>query len=131
MKRRPTAIAVLGLMVVIIAAAAPRLAGAETVTGKKYSVFIYSQYVPNPAVTITFKSDGVLLISSYSGFGKYFALTNGVAAVFSAPEYEKYKDLLMVMAGGLLGDFIYGAGVSFTNGLFSEVFFFSGYVAAG
>jgi hypothetical protein len=106
-------------------------AAAETVTGKKYSVYIYSRYVPEPAATITFKADGVLLLSSYSGFGKYFSLANGVAAVFSAPEYQEYKDLFMVIAGATLGDFIYGAGVSFTNGSYSETFLFSGYVAAG
>jgi hypothetical protein len=131
MKRRPTAIAVLGLMFVMIAAAAPRLAGAETVNGKKYSVFIYSRYVPEPAATITFKAGGVLLISSHTGFGGYAAFAEGVIAVFSAPEYEVNKDLFMIMTGLVLDDFLSGVGITFTNGAFSEIFFFSGYETAG
>jgi hypothetical protein len=123
--------ALLAFIFVSLTAAAPQPAAAESVTGKKYSVYIYSRYVAEPATTITFKSDGVLLMSTYSGFGSYYAFANGVGAFFSAPEVEKNKDLFMLMVGLLLGDFLSGAGITFTNGAFSEVFFFSGYVIAG
>jgi len=131
MKSTSAKLALLALVCVIAAATAPRTAVAESVTGKKYSVYIYSRYVAEPATTITFKSDGVLLMSTYSGFGSYYAFANGVGAFFSAPEVEKNKDLFMLMVGLLLGDFLSGAGITFTNGAFSEVFFFSGYVSAG
>lgn len=131
MRRKAAVIFVLALALVMAGAAAPRPATAQTVTGKSYAVFIYSRYVAEPAVTIEFTTDGVLLMSMHSGFGWYAALPGGVAAVFSAPEAEKNKDLFMLMAGLLAGDFIAGAGMTFTNGAFSEVFFFSGYAAGG
>ncbi len=131
MKRRAAFLALVSLVAVMISAAAPGLAAAETVTGKKYSIYIYSQYVSDPAATVTFKDDGVLLLSAYSGFGMYFAFPSGVAAVFTAPEVEKNKDLFMVIGGVLLGDFLSGAGITFTNGSFAEVFLFSGYVTSG
>jgi len=131
MKKKSAYAAVLALAAIIISAAVPGQANAEGVTGREYSVFIYSQYFAEPASTITFKDNGVFLISAYSGFGMYLALPGSVVAVFSAPEFEQYRDLIMVMAGAVLGDFIYGTGISFVNGAFTELFLFSGYAAAG
>jgi hypothetical protein len=129
MKTNATRLALVALVVLGITAAAPRQASAETVTGKKYSVFIYSKYVAEPAATITFKNGGVLLLSAYSGFGWYYPVSSGVVAVFSAPEAQENKDLFMVMVGLLRGNFLAGTGITFTNGAFSEIFFFSGYEA--
>lgn len=131
MKSKSVTMVMLVLVLIGITAAAPGQASAATVTGKKYSVLIYSQYVPEPAATITFQASGVLLISSHKGFGRYAAVAEGVVAIFSAPEYAVNKDLFMIMTGLLLEDFLFGAGITFTNGAFSEIFFFSGYEAAG
>jgi len=130
MKTTSAKLALLALMFISISAVAPRPAAAETVTGKKYSVFIYSQYVQEPAATITFKTSGVLLLSSHNGFGGYAAFPGGIIAVFSAPEYELNKDLFMIMSGLVLDNFLSGVGITFTNRVFSEIFFFSGYETA-
>lgn len=131
MKHRAASLAILSLTALMITALAPGLAAAETVTGRKYSVYIYSQYVSDPATTVTFKDDGVMLMSAYSGFGMYFSSASTVVAVFSAPEVEKNKDLFMVMGGMLTGDFLSGLGITFTNYVFSEIFLFSGYATSG
>ncbi len=125
--KRTASLALYCLIGLVALGAAPRLSQAADVAGKSYSVFIYSQYVSEPATTITFRSDGVLLIKAYSGFGNYITYSNFVAAVFTAPEYQKYKDLFMIIAGAVVGDFIAGMGVSLTNGSLSEVFLLTGY----
>ena len=103
-------------------------AAADGVSGRKFRTFIYSDLVAESTTVMSFETNGNLLIDVYKGFGLYLPLGSMLTGVFSAPNFnENQEDLILVIAGIVITDFLYGTGLAFTDNTFREIFFFSGY----
>jgi len=100
---------------------------AQTVPGRSFNTFIYSDLVTEPSTVITFEPNGTLLMDIYEGVGLYLALGGAFAGVYWAPNYDAQDDLVLLLTGAVVTDFIGGIGVALNEYRFSEIFFYFGY----
>ncbi len=128
MKKKAHALIVLWCCSCILLAAPPG-SDAQEVAGKRFNVFLYSQFFTEPATTLTFEQNNVLLIESFTGFGAYIAAGPVFTGFFSAPNSYDSTDLFLVLTGAAAGDFLGGAGMAFRSKQFEELFLFSGYAS--
>jgi hypothetical protein len=102
-------------------------AAAQEVQGRTFKTFIYSGLVAEPSTMITFEPNGTLLMDLYDGMGLYLALGSTFTGVYWAPDFDEKDDLLLVISGAVITDFLGGIGIAFTEYQFSEIFFYVGY----
>jgi len=98
-----------------------------TVVGREYNTYIYATYAEDSSTTITFEENLALLIGTYDGFGLYLPIANLFVAVFWAPDYSNKKDLLLILNGVAISDFIAGGGIALRDYQYYGLFLFSGY----
>jgi hypothetical protein len=98
-----------------------------SVAGKKFKAFIYSSQADKVSISITFQENLTLLIDVYDGFGVYVPAGPAFAGIFSAPHYQKEDNLLLLLSGVLVTDFLSGVGVSLVNFEFAGTFVVFGY----
>ena len=98
-----------------------------TVVGREYNTYIYATYAEDSSTTITFEENLALLIGAYDGFGLYLPIANLVIAVYWAPDYSNKKDLLLILSGVAISDFIAGGGIAMRDYQYYGLFLFSGY----
>ena len=110
-----------------LAAMVPAGAGAQGVSGRTFTTFIYSEMVDEASTSISFETNGTLLIDMYDGFGLYLSFGSGFAGAFSAPKYNDRDDLLLFLTGIVVADFYGGTGIAFRDADFYDVFYFFGY----
>ncbi len=118
----------------------PGQASAQSVSGRDFNIFVYSEtgLINDVSTKIRFETNGTLLIDALDGFGAYLPLGPLFAGFFMVPDFDADdldpysskdpSDLFIVLSGVVLGDFICALNVSFVDMEFSEVFFFYGYV---
>jgi hypothetical protein len=102
--------------------------GNSSVSGKKFKAFIYSPQADKVSISITFQENLTMLIDVYDGFGAYVPAGPAFAGIFSAPHYKKEDNLLLLLSGIMMMDFLGGAGVSLVNFEFAGTFVFFGYI---
>ena len=117
----------------------PVQASAQSVAGRDYNIFVYSNtdLFQDVSTKVRFESNGALLIDVFDGFGAYAAMSYVFAGFFMAPEFDKDdidkyssrdpRDLFLVLSGVSLGDFIGCTGAAFIDFELTEAFFFYGY----
>ncbi len=105
----------------------PASSWGQTVSGRSFTTFIYSDLVEEATTTLSFETNGTLLISSYSGFGLYLAVGPVFAGSFSAPNFAEKSDLFLVLTGAVLSDVLSGVGLAYKDNSFYEFFLFFGY----
>jgi hypothetical protein len=98
-----------------------------SVVGKKFKAFIYSPQADKVSISITFQENLTLLIDVYDGFGVYVPAGPAFAGIFSAPRYQKEDNLLLLLSGVRVTDFLGGVGVSLVNFEFAGTFVVFGY----
>jgi hypothetical protein len=118
----------IAVTIVCIACALPfNTYAQDSVTGKKFKTLIYDPNVDKASTTITFDENNALLIDMYEGFGVYAPLGPAFVSFFSAPKYNKEDDLVLLMSGVVVADFLSGIGISLQNFQFAGIFMFFGY----
>ena len=121
-----------GLMavaIICIVCVIPISANAQnSVTGKEFKTLIYAPNIEKATTTITFDENLTLLIDMYEGFGVYAPLGPTVVGFFSAPKYNKVDDLVLLISGVVVADFLSGIGISLQNFQYAGIFAFFGYV---
>lgn len=117
--------AVVGLLLVLVCGAGP--AAAQQISGRAFTTYIYSDLLAEPSTTVTFETNGTMLISEFNGFGLYATAGGLFAGFFSAPNYSGTDDLVLLMSGAVVGDLLGGAGVALENGGVYGGFAFFGY----
>lgn len=102
-------------------------AGAQQISGRAFTTYIYSDLIAEPSTTVTFETNGTMLISGFAGFGLYAAAGGVFTGFFSAPNYNDTDDLVLLLSGAVLGDLLGGAGMALENGEMYGWFGFFGY----
>ncbi len=100
---------------------------AQELTGREFNALIYSDFVEEPSTTIVFEEGGTLLIDAFNGFGLYVSAGSVFTASFSAPDFKEKDDLLLMLSGAAVGEFIAGGGIALKNMSFYTLFYFLGY----
>lgn len=98
-----------------------------TVVGREYNTYIYATYAEDSSTTITFEENLALLIGAYDGFGLYLPIANLFIAVYWAPDYSNKKDLVLILNGVAISDFIAGGGIALRDYQYYGLFLFFGY----
>ena len=119
---------------------APGQASAQSVSGRDFNIFVYSDtgLINDASTKIRFETNGALLIDAFDGFGAYLSAGPLFAGFFMAPDFDADdldpysskdpRDLFIVLSGVVIGDFICALNISFIEMEYSETFFFYGYV---
>ena len=105
----------------------PSAALAEDLAGRSYKTFIYSDISDEASINLSFESNGSFLIDAFDGVGLYLDMENIFIAAFSAPNFNEKKDLMLVLSGMTVVDYLTGMGIAFVDNDFHDVFFLFGY----
>jgi hypothetical protein len=118
----------LAFMLLLLYGSAGAADGDGSIAGKKFKAFIYSPDADKVSISITFAENRTLLIDVYDGFGVYVPAGPAFAGIFSAPRYKQQDNLLLLLSGVLVTDFLSGVGVSLVNFEFAGTFVVFGYL---
>jgi hypothetical protein len=100
---------------------------AQGVSGKTFKTFIYSHRIEESSTSISFETNGTLLIDIYEGFGLYQSGGNFFVGSFWAPKFNDKEDLSLFLSGVVVTDFLSGMGIAFREYKFHDIFLFLGY----
>lgn len=115
MKRLKTLIMTLSIITILCAIPGMptiRKAQAADVTGSRYEVFFLGSFPGCSATTMTFRSDGILILECIDGFGVYSVLLDTFSATFWAPNYFEGKGIILLLSGAACDTFILAGGIA-------------------
>ena len=119
----------IAVIIICVVCVIPMSAHAQnSVTGKEFKTLIYAPNIEKASTIITFDASLTLLIDVYEGFGVYAPLGPTFVGFFSAPKYNKEDDLVLLISGVVVADFLSGIGISLENFQYAGIFAFFGYV---
>jgi hypothetical protein len=106
---------------------APSQTEANSFAGMRYNIYLYNSDIAS--ANLSFEANLSVFIDAYNGFGFYLPMGTVFAASYWSPNYNKTKDLFLLMSGMVAADYIWGWGLSFPDYRLNGMFFFSGYAA--
>ncbi len=115
------------ILLFFVVCTVPAGARAQGVSGTSYTVYIYSDMVEESSATMSFETNGTLLLDIYDGFGLYMDIGSLFSGTFSAPNFNATQDLLLLMTGVVTADYLSGMGLIFIDYQYTEFFLFFGY----
>jgi len=90
------------------------LTQAGSVSGKVFTITIFSPYTQSGSSTLTFFDDGFLQFSAYRGFGLYSTVGNLFFGSYWTPEF-KSQSLFLAFSGFTIGPYLSALGVTTVN----------------
>lgn len=95
-------------------ATASGVTSAGSVSGKVFSVTIFSPYAQTGTSTLSFFDDGYLQFSAYRGFGLYSSAGNLFFGTYWTPNFQS-RNLFLVFSGFSIGPYLTAFGVATVN----------------
>lgn len=111
------------LLILITTTAHADYSVGNTFAGMQYTIYL----TKIGSTAISFEENMSLMIDLYDGFGLYLPIGNLFIALYWAPNYHDNHDLLLILNGGVVSDFIGGWGLVLPDYQFTGIFLFFGY----
>ena len=103
---------ILSMLAMVSSSAVCLASEAETVSDKRYEVFMTNPLPGLGATTMTFRADNILIIEGMDGAGIYMPVANTFNAFYWAPEYYMGDDITLWLTGFTINPFIFAFGIA-------------------